>query len=403
MQAIAEGPLMTEQFSSDQLTGTPLTRLDAPGTGERSRALPAASAVPQPEVKPAPPAGRKRAILIIVLGIIAAGCWFGWSYWSHGRFIVATDDAYVRADTAIIASKVGGYLTSVPVAENQKVKAGDLLVQIDPVDYQLALSAAQRRLDTQDATIARIAAQGTAQRALIMQAGSQLNAAKADQIRAAAEYQRATALMAQKFGTPQRQEQARADRDRTAANVASAEAAVAGAEANDAVLRAQQIEAQRVRDELRVTGERAQRDLDFTAVRAPFDAVVGNRSAQPGALVAPGTRLLALVPLESAYVDAAYKETQIGRVLPGMKASISVDAYPDKKFEGVVESVAPASGAQFSLLPPENATGNFTKIVQRMSARIRLPKEAVSDGLIRPGLSVVVDVDTRTAPKNAAR
>ena len=231
------------------------------------------------------------------------------------------------------------------------------------------------------------------------QARAQLTATQADETRAASEFERATILVEKNFATPQRLDLARADRDRTAAAVIGAKAAVSAAEAALTVLRAQEQEAERVRDELRVTQDKAKRDLDFTTVRAPFDGVVGNRAAQIGALVAPGTRLMALIPLDTAYVEANFKETQLGALKPGLKAKLTVDAYAKREIEGVVESLAPASGAQYSMLPPENATGNFTKIVQRVPVRIRVPAEVAQAGILRPGMSVVVDVDTR-APQN---
>ena len=154
-------------------------------------------------------------------------------------------------------------------------------------------------------------------------------------------------------------------------------------------------EAERTRAELQTALDRAERDLSFTEVRAAFDGVIGNKAVQPGQYVQTGTRLLALVPLDSAYVEANFKETQLGALKPGQRVSISVDAYSDKPIQGRVESFAPASGSQFSLLPPENATGNFTKIVQRVPVRIKVPPEVARAGILRPGLSVVVEVHTR--------
>lgn len=205
--------------------------------------------------------------------------------------------------------------------------------------------------------------------------------------------------MERKFATPQRLDQARADRDRSIAAVTGAEAAAATAQANLAVLRAQRAEAERARDELQSALDRANRDLDFATVRAPFDGIVGNKAAQTGAYVAPGTRLMALVPLDTAYVEANYKETQLARIAPGHRAIILVDALGNRKIEGTVESVSPSSGAQFSLLPPENATGNFTKIVQRVPVRIRVPADVARAGLLRPGLSVVVEIDSHGGDK----
>jgi membrane fusion protein (multidrug efflux system) len=357
----------------------------------------AAPAQPAREDASAPAGKRRRIVALLVSAALLAGLWYGYGYLVEGRFIVATDDAYVRADTTTISAKVGGNLVGVPAIDNQKVKAGDVLVEIDPVDYRLALAAAARRIDTQTATIARIDAQRIGQEAAVAQANAQLTAAVADQARAASEFERAETLVEKKFATPQRLDLARADRDRTTAAVAGAKAAVAASEAALAVLRAQETEAERARDELRVTQDKAKRDLDFTTVRAPFDGVVGNRAAQPGALVAPGTRLMSLIPLDTVYVEANFKETQLGALKPGQRVKLIVDAYSKQQIEGVVESMAPASGAQYSMLPPENATGNFTKIVQRVPVRIRVPADIAQSGLLRPGMSVVVDVDTRTS------
>lgn len=357
----------------------------------------AAPADHAPQAAPPPGGKRRRIVALLVVAALAAGCWYGYRYVTEGRFIVATDDAYVKADVATISAKVGGNIFAVPVVDNQKVRAGDVLVEIDPGDYRLALAAASRRIDTQIAAIARIDAQRSAQEATVAQARAQLTAAQADQTRAASEFERATTLVERNFATPQRLDLARADRDRWAAAVAGANAAVAAAEGALAVLRAQKAEAERMADELRVAQDKAKRDLDFTTVRAPFDGVVGNRAAQLGALVAPGTRLMALIPLDTAYVEANFKETQLGALKPGMKAKLVVDAYAKREIEGAVESVAPASGAQYSLLPPENATGNFTKIVQRVPVRIRIPADVARTGIMRPGMSVVVDVDTRTS------
>lgn len=377
---------MTEQIPKERFErlADPVIASSAPGQSA-------------PEPTPAPPSGRKRRVVaLLVSAAVLTAAWYGYRYVTEGRFIVATDDAYVKADVATISAKVGGNLVAVPVVENQKVKAGDTLVEIDPVDYRLAHAAAARRIDTQSATIARIDAQRIGQESSVVQARAQLTAAEADQVRASSEFERAETLVERKFATPQRLDVARADRDRTNAVVAGARAAVAAAEAALAVLRAQETEAERVRDELRVTQDKAKRDLDFTIVRAPFDGVVGNRAAQLGALVAPGTRLMSLIPLDSVYVEANFKETQLGALKPGQKVKLIVDAYAKQTIEGTVESVAPASGAQYSMLPPENATGNFTKIVQRVPVRIRVPAEVAKTGILRPGMSVVVDVDTRT-------
>ena len=383
---------MTEQLTKeevDRLTAETARSLNAPG---QVRSEPKSGEVLPPKRN----GGRKRVILLaVLLAIGGAATYKGYDWYTRTRFLVSTDDAYVKADMAVIAAKVAGYVASVPVTENQSVRAGDLLASIDNGDYKLAVDAARRKVETQNSTIERIAAQVAAQAPAIEQARAQLTSAEADAVRAAAEYDRANNLLRTFNATPQRVEQARADRDRTTAAVLSARAAISGANATLAVLQAQKAEAESTRAELQTALERAERDLSFTQVRAAFDGVIGNKAVQPGQYVQTGTRLLALVPLDSAYVEANFKETQLGALKAGQRVSISVDAYSDKPIEGTVESFAPASGSQFSLLPPENATGNFTKIVQRVPVRIKVPPDVARAGHLRPGLSVVVEVHTR--------
>ncbi len=379
---------MTEMVPAERLT-------------RAAKPLPLSATVPPaPEPAPAKPKSSRRLVaLVVACAVLGGAVYYGHHYWTEGRFLVSTDDAYVKADTATIAAKVGGYLLSVPVVDNQRVKKGDILAQVDPLDYRLAVDAARGRIETQGATIARLDAQTKVQAATIEQTQAMLAAAEADRARAASDFSRANELSQTNYGTAQRLDTARADRDRSVATVSSARAQVAAAQANLAVMEAQKQEAERTRDELRTALERATRDFDFATVRAPFDGIVGNKAAQPGMFVAPGTRLLALVPPQTAYVEANYKETQIGRLKPGQRATVRLDAASERTVEGTVESFAPASGSQFSLLPPENATGNFTKIVQRLPVRIKIPAEAATEGLFAPGLSVVVDVDTRSDPK----
>ena len=357
-----------------------------------------------------PPRSPRRFILpVILLAALGYGGHFAYDWFVEGRFLVTTDDAYVGADTAIIAAKVAAHVAEVAVDENAFVHAGDLLVRLDGGDYRLAVDAAKAKIATQDATIARIGRQIEAQDAAIAQAAAQVGAAaaqqqgaEADQQRAALEFDRSQKLAETNFGSQQRLEQAAADRARTAAAAAganaaraSAEAALAGAKDNLDVLKAQQTEAVRVRGELATAEEKAERDLSFTEIRAPFDGVVGNKAVEVGQYAQPGTRLLSLIPLTSAYVDANFKETQLDSIHPGQKVDIAVDSYGGRVISGVVASIAPASGAEFSLLPPDNATGNFTKVVQRIAVRIAVAPEALKEGTLRPGLSVVASVRTR--------
>ncbi len=221
-------------------------------------------------------------------------------------------------------------------------------------------------------------------------------------MRASADYERADALAKKEFGSQQKLDQARADRDQAQAAVKAAEAAQLLAEANLLVLTAQVKEAESVRAELQSALDKALLDLSFTTVKAPFDSVIGNKALQVGQYVQPGTRLLSLVPLDTAYIEANYKETQLDGIRPGQPADVAVDAASGRIFHGTVESIAPASGSQYSLLPPENATGNFTKIVQRVPVRIRVEGDAIRAGVLRPGLSVVTYVNTKDEGKPAS-
>ena len=344
-----------------------------------------------------PPKRKRRGVVLplVLLAALGGGAYEGYRWFMEGRFLVATDDAYVKADMSTLAAKVGGYVTAVPVVQNAHVFKGEVLATIDDGDYRNAVDAAAARIDTQDATVARIGRQVDAQQANIDQAKAVLASAQAEAARTTIEYDRASKLMQSTFGTQQRLDQALADRDRAVANVASATAGVTSAVSAVDVLKAQKVEAQKTGAELVTTLDRAKRDLSFTVIRAPFDGVVGNKAVQQGQYVQTGTRLLSLVPLDSVYVEANFKETQLGRLVPGQKVTIKPDAFSSRAIEGSVESVAPASGAEFSMLPPENATGNFTKIVQRVPVRIKVPTAVAEEGLLRPGLSVEVEVHTR--------
>ena len=353
--------------------------------------------------EPRKPKSRRRLFVIAGLAavLLAAG-YYGYNWWSNGRFIISTDDAYVSADVATIAPKITGYIKTVAAGDNAHVTAGAPLVVLDDSDYRIALGQADAQLNTEQATIARIEQQMTAGQAAISQAEAQLASAKAAAANAAAEYNRISSLEAKSFATGQALDAAQMAMSQTQSAVAAAEAGVNAARANAAVVAAQKTEAERVLDQYRLARAQAQLNLDHTVIRAPFDGVVGNRAAEVGEYVQPGQRLLALVPLDGVYVDANFKETQLSELKPGQKVAIKVDAYPDQSIQGTVESVAPASGSVFSLLPPDNATGNFTKIVQRVPVRIRIPAEVASQGLIRPGMSIVADVDTRSSPTSVA-
>ncbi len=260
--------------------------------------------------------------------------------------------------------------------------------------------SARQKVVTQQATVDRFGRQVVAQQAAVEQAKAQLVSAQAGATRAQPELARQQALAAKEFASRQALEQATANRDQSMAAVESAQAAIDAAQANVEVLRAQQQEAERTLDELRTAQAKAERDLSFATIRAPVDGVIGNRAMQVGDFVQTGQRLASVVPLDDVYVDANLKETQLARLKPGQTVAIAVDALPGRAIEGTVASVAPASGSVFSLLPADNATGNFTKIVQRLPVRIRVPLGVTGERLLRPGMSVVVSVDTRDQPQD---
>jgi len=354
---------------------------------------------PAPASARPPARDRKKMILAGVAGVVAlAALWKGYDYLTLGRYLVSTDDAYIGAENAQIASKLAAHVASVAVEANQKVRTGDVLIRLDETDYRLALQQAEAKLKTQDATLARITAEGVAADAGVAQANAQARAAEAEVARAAAAYERAQKLAATDYASRAALENATADRDRTLAQKSAADAAVANAQAQRALVDSRLAEARGVAAELAVAVDRAKRDLASTTIVAPFDGVVAAKSVQTGDYVGPGKRVLSLVPIDRVYVDANFKETQVATLKPGQTVDVRVDAYPDRVFVGTVTGLAAGTGSTFSLLPPDNATGNFTKIVQRVPVRIAV-KQPEGEALLRPGMSVLVSVDTRKAAR----
>ena len=344
------------------------------------------------------PAFDRRALIAFAAVIaLAALAIFGLHWWVSGRYMVTTDDAYVGAHNTTLASKISGYVASIPTEDNAPIRSGEVIATIDDGDYRLAVDEARQKAATQQATVDRIGRQIAAQAAMIDQAKAQMVSAQAGAKKSELEYQRQKTLAAQTYASQQQLEQAEANRDQAVAAVQSAQAGVDSAVANLDVLKAQQQEAARTLDELQTALAKAERDLSFTVIRAPVDGVFSNRAVQTGDYVQTGQRIASLVPLGAVYVDANFKETQLSRLQPGQPVSISVDALPEHAIAGRVASLAPASGAVFSLLPPDNATGNFTKIVQRLPVRIEVPQSVASQRLLRPGMSVVVSVDTKSS------
>lgn len=358
--------------------------------------------VPQPDA-PSPQAGkgtrRRRNIILGIAALVAMGAIaYGTNYYLVGRYFLSTDDAYVRANNTTLGARVAGHINAIVAADNSKVHAGDVIVRIDDGDYQIAVDSVRARIGTQQATIERIGQQIAAQVSGVDQAKAQLDSARAGVVRAQADFDRQQTLSDRGITSKAILEGSMATRDQAQASVQSAQAAYNTAMASVEVVRAQQSEAQQQLAELKAQLAKAERDLDFASVRAPVDGYFSNRMVNAGDYVQPGQRLGNIVPLEGIYIDANFKETQLERLKPGQPVKISIDAFSTRKIDGVVESLSPAAGAVFSLLPPDNATGNFTKIVQRVPVRIRVSKDVKRAQLLRPGMSVFVRVDTRSAP-----
>jgi membrane fusion protein, multidrug efflux system len=370
----------------------------------RSAEAPSAPAEVLPNTAPAPAAkpGKRKFVMIGVLGLLAlAAIGYGVYFVLVGRFYVSTDDAYVRSNNTMLGARVAGHVAAILPRDNAVVRAGDVIFGIDDGDYKIAVDAARSRIATQQATIDRIGRQVTALESAVQQTKAQLTSAEAALKRADLDFERQQALSTKGFASRATFEVSEASRDQGAAAVRSAQAAYDAARDNVEVTKAQQAEARAQLAELQTQLAKAERDLAFTQVRAPIDGTFSNRLVNSGDFIQAGQRLANIVPLDDVFIDANYKETQLKRIRPGQPVKISVDAYGHRKFAGVVDSISPAAGSVFTLLPPDNATGNFTKIVQRLPVRIRVPKEVARQNLLRAGMSVYTTVDTREGAADA--
>jgi membrane fusion protein (multidrug efflux system) len=331
--------------------------------------------------------------LVLLIGLGAA--WYGHQWWTVGRFIESTDDAYVGGDVTVIAPKVGGFIAEVAVTDNRAVHAGDLLVKLDDRDYRAALAKANAAVAAQEASLANLDATRRLQESMIAQAEAELAAAGAEVARSRFDVIRYSRLASDQYVSLQRFQQADADNKKASAAVEKARAALDAARRRLDVIDTQKQQARAALDQAIAERDLARLNLGYTELRAPIDGVVGNRSARSGAYAMVGAQLISLVPSHGLWVDANFKESQLAHIRPGLPASVEADVLPGRVFRGHVASLAPATGAQFSVLPPENATGNFTKIVQRVPVRIQLDEGASTLGDLRPGLSVTAAVDER--------
>jgi membrane fusion protein, multidrug efflux system len=293
---------------------------------------------------------RRHWVLVVAapaaVALAAAGAAY---YWTFARFVVSTDDAYVQADSTLVAPRVSGYVAQVLIEDHQPVRSGQVLARLDEKDFRAAWDQTRAEVQASGAEVSELQAQLAEQR---------------------------TADLA---------------RDR---------AAPASAEGQVTVLQAKIVQAQALRERSQAIERQAALKLGYTTIVAPIDGVVAARTIRVGQYVQAGTQLMALVPLHDVYVTANFKETQLTHVRAGQPVRLRVDSFPEAHLQACVESLAPASGLEFSLLPPDNATGNFTKIVQRIPVRIHLDSHDPLIGSLRPGMSVEASIDTRPAARS---
>jgi membrane fusion protein (multidrug efflux system) len=343
---------------------------------------------------------RKLLMAGVTLAVVAGAAWYGWDYWTVGQYLVSTDDAYVKADNTTVAPKVSGYLHDVLVGDNERVRAGQVLARIDQRDFKVALDQAKADVAAARAAITSKQAQLQVQKAVIDAAKATVEVDRASATFAGQENKRYTDLAATGYGSVQNAQQAQS-------RIAGAEAAIARDAANLIsaqkqvdLLNAEIVQANAALARAQALQSQAELNLEYTSIVAPVDGVVGNRSLRTGQFVQAGTQLMSVVPVAGAYVVANFKETQLTDVREGQAVDIAVDMFPGQLVHGRVDSIAPASGQEFALLPPDNATGNFTKVVQRIPVKIALTRDDGSPVELRPGMSVIPTIETKSQARN---
>ncbi|MGA8759121.1 MAG: HlyD family secretion protein [Stellaceae bacterium] len=343
---------------------------------------------------------KRLLIAAATLMFIAAIVLYGDYYWTTGRFLVTTDDAYVDAHSALIAPQVSGYIIAVPVGDNQRVHAGQLLARIDPRLYQAALDQGRANVLAARASIDTLRQQIAQQKLVVEQDRQQVASDQGALVYSQQNYQRYTQLAKDSWGTVQNAQQATADIREKQATLQRDTTGVAAGKKQIAVYEAELAQAKATLAQQQAVEKQAELNLGYTTIVAPFDGVVGVRTVTVGLYVEPGAQLMTVVPLRRVYITANYEETSLTDVRPGQPVTIDVDTFPGTTVHGYVDSLGPASGEQFALLPPDNATGNFTKIVQRIPVKIAIDKNDPLLGTLRPGMSVEPTIDTK--PGDAA-
>jgi membrane fusion protein, multidrug efflux system len=339
---------------------------------------------------------RKVLMAGAAVAVLAGAAWYGFDYWTVGRYLVSTDDAYVQADNTTIAPKVSGYLSEVLVGDNERVKAGQVLARVDPRDFAVVLDQAGADVAAARAAITSKEAQLGVQQAVIDAATATVDVDQATANFAAQENKRYTDLASTGYGSVQNAQQAQS-------RIAGAKAAIARDTANLAsalkqvdLLKAEIVQANAALLRTQAAQRQAELNVEYTSITAPIDGIVGNRTLRTGQYVQAGTQLMSVVPAAGAYVVANFKETQLTDVRAGQPVDIAVDMFPGQVVHGRVDSVAPASGQEFALLPPDNATGNFTKVVQRIPVKIALDADNGAGIELRPGMSVIPTIETKS-------
>ena len=347
-----------------------------------------------PETVAGPP--RRRALKPLVVAMAVAGAAiYGVYWWSVSRYIEGTDDAYVGGDTTVIGAKVPGFIQAVVVEDNQLVHKGDLLVKIDDRDYKAALAKAEAAVAAQQAALGNLDAQQRLQQSVIAQAQAALAGANAEALRSKQDDARYRELAGRAAVSVESAQRAATTFATAVAATQHATAALQAAQRQLDVIDSQKHQVEAALAQANAEAELARLNLSYTELRAPLDGAVGNRRAHAGAFAAADSQMMAVVPAHGLWVDANFKEDQLRRMRVGQHVEVRADVLPDRVFKGRVASLAPATGAQFSVLPPENATGNFTKIVQRVPVRITLDGADGDLGVLRPGLSVTAKINTK--------
>ena len=338
---------------------------------------------------------KRVALAAGAVALVAAAAYYGHAYWTVGRFLESTDDAYLQADYTTIAPKVSGYIADVLVEDNQPVKAGEVLARIDARDFKTALAQANADVDAAQAAIGNARAQIEQQRLTIDQVRSALDMDQAALRFAQQDQQRYAELARTGAGSIERSQRTQSDLQQRQAALRRDQAALGAAQQQVTVLQSQLAQAQATLEHADAVARQAELNLGYTTITAPLDGTVGARSLRVGQYVQAGTQLMAVVPLQAVYVVGNYKETQLTHVRAGQPATLTIDTFPGARIHGRVDSLAPASGLEFALLPPDNATGNFTKIVQRIPVKITVDADDPLLGRLRPGMSVEASIDTK--------